>query len=74
MPWLTYSVAMDFVRPTTAALVVPYRKRLGAPFTDEQAEDMFTMLPRCRSSMPGMKACATFHMARTFSAKPKSHS
>jgi hypothetical protein len=56
IPFPTKSAATDFVSPTTAAFVVPYTQRFGAPFTLDTTEAMFTMLPFPRSSMPGSTA------------------
>src|SRR5690606_34942791 len=73
MPWPTKSAATDLVRPMTAALLVPYTKRLETPFMLDATEAMLIMEPCRRSIMPGRKARISRYMARTFSSKEKSH-
>mgnify|MGYP007000096036 CR=1 len=43
--FFTKSAAIDFVKPITAPLVVPYTNLFGNPFKLEAQEETFTMLP-----------------------------
>src|SRR5690606_13681200 len=72
MPWPTKSAATDLVRPMTAALLVPYTKRLETPFMLDATEAMLMMEPCRRSIMPGRNTRISRYMARTFSSKEKS--
>ena len=58
----------------TAAFVVAYTQRLGAPLMLLAALDMLMIDPPPRSSMPGRKAWIIRAMLRTLSVQAKSHS
>ena len=51
-PRVTKSAAIALVRPMTAALVAPYAKRLGKPFTDDAIDAMLRM----EAVLPGVRA------------------
>ena len=73
-PWRTVSAATLLVSPITAALLVPYTQRAGAPLMLLAPLDMLMMEPRPRSIMPGRAARMVLTMLRTLSVKAKSHS
>lgn len=65
---------MALVSPITAALLVPYANRLGAPFKLETIEDMLMMLPPPRASMAGKNARQVRYIDVTFMSKESSQS
>src|SRR4029450_8722662 len=73
-PRATKSTAIDLVRPMTAALLAPYAKRFGTPVTLDATDDMLTIDPRPRSSIPGRKARIIWNMAVTFTANARAQS
>ena len=74
IPLFTKSAATDFVSPITAALLVPYTHRAGAPLMLLAPLDMLMMLPAPRSTIPGNAARIVCVMLRTFNNHAKSQS
>ena len=74
IPFEMKSRATDLVRPTTAALVTPYVKRLGAAIFEPSADDMLIIDPPPRSTIPGSAARIVRYIEVTFRSRAKSHS